>query len=161
MGVKVLGCGNILASDEGAGIHAVRKLDRYSLPKEIVLLEVGRPGTSLLEYIIEADILYIVDAISREDRPGSIHRYESGHHGPEELFNMSIHGFNLVEAYRKLLKQFPDKQPHKIILLGIEIKERGKFKTELSAPVKKGVNRLVRELRKELLSLCSRDELKI
>ncbi len=153
MKTKILGCGNILASDEGVGIHAVRKMNRYRFPGEIKMIEIGRPGTSLLDIIMEADLVFIIDAVAGGEKPGTIFRFNSDDYSPMELFNLSIHGFNLAEAYELGMKQFPDKMPKKLILQGIEIKERAKFKTELSAPVKRAVNKLVRELKKELLSL--------
>ncbi len=153
MKIKILGCGNILAFDEGAGIHAVRKMNRYKIPNEIKILEIGRPGTFLLDYIIEAQCIYVVDAMVRGEEPGTIFRFETNGCPPEELLGYSIHGFNLVEAYKLGMKQCPEKMPEKIIILGIEIKERGKFKSKLSPPVRKGVNRLVRELKTEVLEL--------
>ncbi len=159
MDIKILGCGNILASDEGAGIHAVRKMNKYRMPNKVKILEIGRPGTFLLDYIIEAQCIYLIDAMVRGEEPGTIYRFETNGYPPEELLGYSIHGFNLVDAYKLGMKQCPEKMPDKLIIQGIEIKERGKFKSKLSPPVKKGVNKLVRELKKEVLELYETSEI--
>ncbi len=157
MKVNVLGCGNILASDEGAGIHAVRKLNKFRFPDEVKVFEVGRPGTSILDFMLGAEILIIIDAINKGNKPGSIIKYDSSSYASLELFNFSIHGFNLIQAYESGLKQYPERMPEEIMLYGIEVKERGKFRAELSSPVKKAVNKLARELRKEILLVYQKE----
>ncbi len=157
MKVNVLGCGNILASDEGAGIHAVRKLNKFRFPTEVKVFEVGRPGTSLLDFMLGAEILIIIDAINTGDKPGAIVKYNSSGYTPRELFSLSIHGFNLIQTYESGVKQFPEGMPQEIMLFGVEVKERGKFRAELSSPVKKAVNKLVRDLRKEILLVYQKE----
>ncbi len=157
MKVNVLGCGNILASDEGAGIYVVRKINKFRFPSEVKVFEVGRPGASLLDYIMGAELLIIIDAIITGDKPGSILKFDTDEYDPQELFKLSIHGFNLINIYDSGLKQFPEIMPSKIVLYGIEVKERGKFKAELSSPIKKAVNKLVRDLRKEILLVYQKE----
>lgn len=159
MKINVLGCGNLLASDEGAGIHAVRKLNKHKLPDNIKIIEIGRPGTSLLKFIMDTDLIYVIDVVSRGEKQGTIFCFSSDDYSPKELFNLSIHGFNFLESYKRGMKQFPDRMPKKLILYGIEIKEQTKFKTELSIPLKRAVNKLVREIKKELLSLYPLEEI--
>ncbi|MDO9574316.1 MAG: hydrogenase maturation protease [Candidatus Contubernalis sp.] len=157
MKVNVLGCGNILASDEGAGIHVVRKINKFRFPSEVKIFEVGRPGASLLDFLLGAEILIIIDAIITGGKPGSIIKYDTDEYTPQELFALSIHGFNLINTYDSGMKQFPDIMPSKLILYGIEVKERGKFSAELSIPIKKSVNRLVRDLKKEILLVYQKE----
>lgn len=158
MKINILGCGNILASDEGVGIHAVRKMSEKKLPGGIKLKEVGRPGSFLLDYLMDADTVIVIDAVAKGLKPGTVFRFDSNEYPPEELLGFTIHGFNLVEAYKKGIKQYPDRMPEKIIVYGIEIKERGKFKTVLSTPIKKTVNKLVREIKKEILNLTQKNK---
>lgn len=157
MKLNVLGCGNILASDEGAGVHAVRKLNKYRFPSDVKVFEVGRPGTSLLDFMLGAEILIVIDAVNTGSRPGSIMKYDSSGYTPLELFKLSIHGFNLIHAYESGLKQYAERMPQELMLYGIEVKERGKFRAELSSPVKKAVNKLVRELRKEIILVYQKE----
>ncbi|RQD78155.1 MAG: hydrogenase maturation protease [Candidatus Syntrophonatronum acetioxidans] len=158
MKINVLGCGNILASDEGVGIHAVRKMGEKKLPGGVKLMEVGRPGSFLLDYIMDTDIIIVIDAVAKGLKPGTVFRFDSNEYPPEELLGFTIHGFNLVEAYKKGIKQYPDRMPKKIIVYGVEIKERGKFKTALSTPIKKAISKLVREIKKEALNLYQTDK---
>lgn len=116
-------------------------------------MEVGRPGSFLLDYLLDADIVVVIDAVAKGLKPGTVFRFDSKEYPPEELLGFTIHGFNLVEAYKKGIKQYPDRMPGKYIVYGIEIKERGKFKPVLSTPIKKAINKLVREIKREVLEL--------
>ena len=36
--IKIIGCGNLLAHDEGVGIHVVRRLQNEILPESVEIL---------------------------------------------------------------------------------------------------------------------------
>lgn len=77
MKTLVLGVGNILLSDEGVGVHAVRLLrERYRFPQEVEILDGGTLGLDLLPYVEEADRLLIVDAVQMDAPPGTVARLE-------------------------------------------------------------------------------------
>jgi hydrogenase maturation protease len=47
--ILVIGLGNLLLSDEGIGVHAIRKLERhYRFPEQVGLLDGGTKGLNLL-----------------------------------------------------------------------------------------------------------------
>lgn len=74
MRIAVVGVGNILFKDEGAGVYASRLLDenyRFDPPVEIV--EGGTMGFALLEYLLEYDRIILLDTLSVEDAPGSLY----------------------------------------------------------------------------------------
>ena len=63
LNVLVLGIGNILLSDEGAGIRAIEDLQkRYSIPQEVGVIDGGTMGLDLLPYLDNLSHLFIVDA---------------------------------------------------------------------------------------------------
>ncbi len=75
--ILVLGIGNILLSDEGAGIRVIEKLqERYEFPENVSVLDGGTLGLSLLGVISEVDHLIVVDAVRNGGKPGSLYRME-------------------------------------------------------------------------------------
>lgn len=71
--ILVLGVGNILLSDEGAGVRVVEQLQRsYVFPPQVELIDGGTMGLDLLGYLDDKSHLFIVDAIVSTQPPGSV-----------------------------------------------------------------------------------------
>jgi hydrogenase maturation protease len=72
--ITVLGVGNLLRTDEGVGVHAVRALvERHgaAMP-EVEFLDGGTLGLNLLPYIEDAVSLLILDAVDSGKAPGKV-----------------------------------------------------------------------------------------
>lgn len=70
--VLVLGVGNLLMGDEGAGIHVVRALEKEALPEGARLLDGGTGGINLLSEFDGVRDIVLIDA-TRDGQPaGSI-----------------------------------------------------------------------------------------
>ena len=68
----ILGIGNILLQDEGAGIHAIRQLaDRVAQRDDIDLMDGGTLSFTLAGAIEEAERLIVIDAAHYDGEPGS------------------------------------------------------------------------------------------
>jgi hydrogenase maturation protease len=76
--VLVLGLGNALLSDDGVGVHAVRRLEAsYApAPSGVACRDGGTIGLALLGEIEDADSLIIVDAARFGGSPGAIELFE-------------------------------------------------------------------------------------
>jgi hydrogenase maturation protease len=60
----VIGLGNVILSDDGLGVHAVRRLrERPELDADTELVEGGTAGLLLLPYLEDARRVILVDAI--------------------------------------------------------------------------------------------------
>jgi len=71
--ILVLGVGNVLLTDEGAGVRAVEQLQRrYVFPPQVELIDGGTMGLDLLSYLDDKTHLFIVDAILSDKPPGSV-----------------------------------------------------------------------------------------
>jgi hydrogenase maturation protease len=71
----VIGLGNVILSDDGLGVHAVRRLrERYALDADIELVEGGTAGLLLLPYLQDARRAILVDAIDTGSPPGTLTR---------------------------------------------------------------------------------------
>ena len=69
----VLGIGNLLLGDEGAGVQAVTALqERYSFPDNVSFIDGGTMGLDLLPFIEGSDRLLIIDAVDFNAPPGTV-----------------------------------------------------------------------------------------
>ena len=73
----VLGIGNILLGDEGAGVHVVQHLARaYADDDRVNCLDGGTLSFSLTADIQDHDHLIVVDAALLNEKPGSVKCFE-------------------------------------------------------------------------------------
>ena len=71
----VIGVGNVVLSDDGLGVHVVRRLrDRYRLEDRVELVEGGTAGLLLLPHLADARRVIIVDAIDTGAPAGTLVR---------------------------------------------------------------------------------------
>ena len=62
--ILVLGVGNLLLGDEGAGVRVIEKLeDEYAFSNNVELYDGGTLGLRLLEPICQASIAIVVDSV--------------------------------------------------------------------------------------------------
>lgn len=77
MTTLVLGIGNILLSDEGFGVHAMRALYQALGPQPGVdFVDGGTLSFSLAAYIAEANELLVFDAAELDSAPGALRVFE-------------------------------------------------------------------------------------
>ncbi len=78
MSSVVLGLGNILLRDDGAGVHAAEALaQRLQSPPGIRILDAGTLSFTLLPYFEEADNLIVFDAAEIGAAPGTVRCLEN------------------------------------------------------------------------------------
>jgi hydrogenase maturation protease len=121
----ILGIGNVLLSDEGAGIHAIRQLaDRAERRDDIELMDGGTLSFSLAGAIEDAENLIVIDAAQYDGEPGTT-RVFVGEQMDEFIGSnrkCSVHEVSLIDlmAIALLSEQLPQQraligiQPHSI-----------------------------------------------
>lgn len=73
--ILVLGVGNILLGDEGAGVRTVELLqDRYRFSSDVEFIDGGTAGLELLGFLDDKKHLIIIDAIIGEEPPGTVQK---------------------------------------------------------------------------------------
>ena len=73
MKTLVLGIGNTLLTDEGAGIHALQYLQQnYPEADNITYLDGGTLSFTLAAAVEDADNLIVIDAAQLKDKPGTV-----------------------------------------------------------------------------------------
>ena len=137
--ILVMGMGNVLFQDDGAGVHLIRKLQKDPIPK-IVCAEVGTAVLGALHLIEWADKILAVDSMQAGGRPGTIYSFEVRNGDPGA--QGSLHGKTLQCA----LKFLSRKTPPAIRILGIE-PETIAFGLDLSPSVQASLPRVIDKVR--------------
>jgi hydrogenase maturation protease len=116
----ILGIGNILWADEGFGVRAVEKLNQdYQFADNVTVMDGGTQGIYLVQFIEQADILVVFDAIDYGLEPGEMKLIE-GDEVPKFMGvkKMSLHqtGFQEVLMMADMLERYPDH----LLLVGVQ-----------------------------------------
>jgi hydrogenase maturation protease len=139
LNVLVLGIGNILLSDEGAGVKAVEELQhRYDCSDAVEIVDGGTSGYELLPYFEDRSHVLIIDAVKTGSQPGAIVRIED----PPAFFQKKIspHQIGLSDVLG--LAAITDNLPRNITLFGIEPKQLSTG-LDLSTVVARNLSQLV------------------
>ncbi|MBN1683605.1 hydrogenase maturation protease [Candidatus Bathyarchaeota archaeon] len=137
----VIGIGNILRTDDGVGLHTLKKIKKI-LP-DFDTVDVGLGSIEILDHIQGYDLIFIIDAIETGGKPGTVYKIDlSKNQVPPEI-NYS-HGIDIVTTL-KLGQLFVDKLP-KIILLAVEAEDVLTFSEELTPKVKKAIKEIIKEI---------------
>jgi hydrogenase maturation protease len=144
----ILGVGNLLLSDEGAGLRVVEKLaTTYELPERVQTLDGGTLGLDLLYYLEGVENLLIIDAVEMGKEPGTLLRLE-GDEVPSFLsVKISPHQIGIPDML--FAAKLRDLYPRNVVLWGVQpgVLETG---LELSPLVAAQVDVLVSEIVEEL-----------
>jgi hydrogenase maturation protease len=137
----ILGIGNILLSDEGLGVHAVKRIlgSGIAIPDDVEIIDGGTAGFDLLELLMGRKKIIIVDALRVDDAPGSIYRFPPEHIA-SSLNAMSLHEFGIREliAMLRMLGHDPE-----IEIIGIVPSDVSTFNMCLSAEVENSMPRTI------------------
>ena len=115
----ILGVGNLLLTDEGLGIHAVRKLfENPALPADVEVVDGGTAGLGLLYYLEDVNRLVIIDAMETGGPPGTMVRLSGDQIPVYMAMKVSPHEITLPDflAAAKLR----DLYPREVIVWGIQ-----------------------------------------
>jgi hydrogenase maturation protease len=96
--VRVIGVGNPYRSDDRVGLDVARAL-RGRLPAGVDVVEREGEPAGLIDAWDGATAVWLVDAVSSGDPPGTVHRFEVGAEAlPAKLFGTSTHALGLADA---------------------------------------------------------------
>ena len=144
----VMGVGNLIHSDDGFGIHALRRLESDPrLPSGIELIDGGTRGLELLAELYECSRLMLLDAVDVGEQPGTLLRLDG-----DELRGLTsgsnVHQLGVADLLNTLpLVSDIDRE---IVLFGVQPASTD-WGTELSAPVAVALAPLVEKALEHLL----------
>lgn len=146
--VVVLGVGNTIMGDEGAGVRCVEWLEADGhLPPGVITIDGGTSTHELLDQLENLDLLVIVDVVAATSPPGTLIRLESDHIPKAFSNKMSPHqhGINDLLANLSLL----GRSPRRLVLFGVTPKTI-ELSMELSPEVAAAVPQLGAQVLAEL-----------
>lgn len=143
----VLGLGNLLHADDGAGAQAIKRLrEDARVPGDVSLVEGGTLGLELLPYVWDCSRLIVIDAVDVGETPGTVVKMSG-----EELNSIpgksSVHQLGVSDLL-VALRMLAERQPQ-VVLLGVQ-PESTEWSTELSPPVAASLDSLVEAAIREL-----------
>lgn len=147
--VVVIGVGNPLRGDDGAGREVVRRLRQRSWPN-VQVLETDGETFRLLSLMEGATLVYLIDACVSGAGAGSFRRIDLEKEPlPEATYGLSSHGFGLAAALA--LGKTLGSLPAHCVVFAIEA-ESFDMGAPVSAPVSGAVDAVVAALCRELES---------
>lgn len=122
--IAVVGVGNSLLTDDGAGIHALERFAENNVDDDVFCLDGGTVGLALLDRISNLDGLIVLDAMKLGLRSGTVTVLE-GDAMDAHLRNQhgSVHEVGLSDLMDAL--RLRGDIPQQRALIGIEPEEMG------------------------------------
>jgi hydrogenase maturation protease len=151
MKTLVLGLGNPILSDDGAGIRVAQKVGKQLNDPQVTVAETSEAGLRLLDSIVGYDKAIIIDAVQTEKgQAGQIYRM-----GPED-FSLtkhfsSPHQINLATSL-ELGNALNLAMPKKITIFAVEAKDTTTFSEKCTPAVEKAIPEVVKMVLQELVS---------
>jgi hydrogenase maturation protease len=164
--ILVLGIGNILLKDEGAGVHVVRELSvraergRPALPDGVELYDGGTFGIDLLDTLANRRKVIVIDAVrpvlrstrtgaegGADAAPGTVLRFTAADLAQREEADLSLHQVGLFETLA-MARQLGC-APEEVVIFGIvpaTLESGLELSPEVAAVVPKVVELVLAEL---------------
>lgn len=140
----VLGFGNVLLSDDGAGVHLVERLRSELGSNAAEFVDGGTLSFSLLSYVEAADSMLVIDAADLSGPPGTIGLFEGA--AMDEFLKSSrrrtVHEVGLIDLLD--MARLQDCLPSQRALLCIQ-PGRIDWSEALSTPVAQALPEAVRQ----------------
>lgn len=114
----ILGVGNILLRDEGAGVRAVEVLREMDLPEGVEALDGGTLGVDLVDLIAGRERLVVIDVVRAGGPPGTVYRLCPDDLSRPDVPHISLHQTGLLEAL--LMAGQLGCAPREVTIFGVE-----------------------------------------
>lgn len=137
----VLGLGNPLMGDDGAGLAALGQLrDEWQLAEAIELVDGGTWGMNLLPLLESFDRVILLDAIDQRAQPGALLLLRKDELPRYLSHKLSPHQLDLREVLA--IAELRDKLPRHLLAIGVQ-PESVELTAALSPRVSEAIPRLV------------------
>jgi len=150
MKTLVLGMGNPILSDDGAGIRVAQEVGKQLNDPQVTVAETSEAGLRLLDSIVGYDEVIIIDAVQTEKgQAGQIYRMGSEDFSLTKHFT-SPHQINLATAL-ELGKLLDLAMPQKITIFAVEAKDITTFSEKCTPEVEQTIPEVVKMVLEELV----------
>jgi hydrogenase maturation protease len=146
MSTRIIGLGNSILTDDGAGIYAAREVSRRlaesGLHAGVDILESEVAGFDLMEMMVGWKRVILIDSIQFDDlEPGTVVRIE-----PDDLHTSlrirSVHQIDLPTVL-ELGRRMGLEMPAKLTIFGIQAEDPFTFGESLTDAAERGMNEAV------------------
>lgn len=115
----IVGIGNLIMTDDAAGIHAVGALDEnYTFPEDVELIDGGTKGVELLPYLEDCRRLMLIDAVDFREPAGTVKVIEGEDMKAFLDLKFSVHQIGIPDMLFAL--EFKGIKPPEMCLVGIQ-----------------------------------------
>ncbi len=148
----ILGVGNPILGDDGAGIKVVNELKKPLKNAPVDIKEAATGGIPLVEQMLDYDKVILVDAmlelesgITDNFAPSSLEKRENP---------SGLHGMDFITSFEIMKSMYPDRMPElaEIEIYGIGIEENQQFSESLSPEVRGSVKKVSKTIRSKFNS---------
>ena len=146
MKTLIMGIGNPILTDDGAGIKIAQRLKEENPNLEV--METSESGIALLEYVAGYDKLIIIDSIkTNKGKPGELYKLKLEDLKYPMDFS-SLHGVDIATAF-KLGHRLGYKIPKYISIYGVEIKDNSTFGEKCTEEVEERIPFIAKQIVEE------------
>ena len=139
--VLVLGLGNVLCGDDGAGVIAAHRLRReWIVPPWVRIVDGGTLGLDLLALIAASDAVILVDAVNADAPPGTLVRLTGDDVGPAVHDRLSPHQIGVADLLSGVT--LCDRYPAEVVIVGV-VPQTTELMLGCSGPVAAAIDGLV------------------
>lgn len=150
----VMGVGNILLTDEGAGIHAVKDLMTEEWPDTVEFLDAGTSTRDLFHRLSNYRHLLVLDIVKSGKSPGAVTCFSESDLNRDGFQRMSMHDLDVFDAldmaelfgHRPLLR-----------LVGIEPENYTDWSTDMTPRLQAALETFKDAARREIRDILSRE----
>ena len=149
MKTLILGLGNSILSDDGAGIKVAQQIREKIKNPQITVVETNETGLGLLDAITGYDKVIIIDAIqTKGGKAGQVYRLEPENFSLAKHLS-SFHQVNLISAL-ELGKMLNLAMPQRITIFAVEAKDVTNFSEKCTPDVERAIPEVVKMVLCEL-----------
>jgi len=150
MKTLVLGLGNPILSDDGAGIRVAQEVGKKLNDPQITVAETSEAGLRLLDSIVGYDKVIIIDAVQTEKgQAGQIYRMEPQDFSSTKYLSLP-HQINLATSL-ELGNALNLAMPQEITIFAVEAKDITNFSEKCTPEVDQAIPKLVKMVLEELV----------
>ncbi|MGE5752046.1 MAG: hydrogenase maturation protease [Deltaproteobacteria bacterium] len=131
-GMRVIGVGNILLSDEGVGVHLANELAKRGALPEVDFVDGGVAGGALLNLIEDQGKVILLDCVAAPFPPGTVLKMFPEDLKRNEDARFSLHDLNLADTIdlMRLRGTLPE-----MMILGVVPADIDTYRIGLSGPL--------------------------
>jgi hydrogenase maturation protease len=138
--ILILGLGNLLLSDEGIGVHVVRRLQQMELPPEVEVIDGGTGGLELIEHVRGKSKVVIVDCLQASAEPGSIMQLSLDDVANQRYVPMSAHQGGVLELFNFIRTLTPVPE---VVVYGVVPAVTNRIDMQLSRAVESQMKKII------------------